>query len=341
MNAQHEEVVITGVSGFIGSNLAKRLLKEGYTVVGIDDLSQGDPLNMNEFAEHPRFKFIKGDVLNQEFLVNVCRHSKTIYHLAAFKIPRYGNAYETLHINAIGTENAIEAAVLNNAHLIFSSTSDVYGKNPNVPFSEEHDLVIGPPNVKRWAYALSKAFDEQMCFAEAERRGLQFSIVRFFGGYGPNQNLTWWGGPQSVFINHVLEQKPIPVHGEGLQTRSFTYVDDHVEGLMRVMKVEKSRGEVFNLGNDREITIVDLAKMIWQMIRPGTEPQIEFIPYSSFGKYEDVMRRVPDITKSKQILGFEASWSLEKGLPITIEWQKTRRVHLGAQEADSLCLSGV
>lgn len=327
------KILITGVAGFIGSNLAVSLLNDGYEVVGFDNLSQGDLLNMAAFQQHPKFQFIKADVLDVDSLIKAAAGCDVIYHLAAFKIPRYGNAYDTLHINAQGTQNAIDAAVAHNAHLVFSSTSDVYGKNPNVPFSEEHDLVIGPPSVKRWAYALSKAFDEQMCFAEADRRQLKFTIVRFFGGYGPHQNLSWWGGPQSVFINHALDNIAIPIHGEGLQTRSFTFVADHVEGLKRAMLVKEGIGEVFNLGNDREITIVGLAKMIWEMIRPGTEPKIEFIPYATFGKYEDVMRRVPDITKSKNILGFQAKWSLEEGLPQTIEWQKTRRAVLETENA--------
>lgn len=335
------KILITGVAGFIGSNLADSLLKSGHEIVGLDNLSQGDKLNMAAFADHPSFSFIKADILDLNAMINAAEGCDVIYHLAAFKIPRFGNAYDTLHINAQGTQNAIDAAVAHKAHLIFSSTSDVYGKNPNVPFSEEHDLVIGPPNVKRWAYALSKAFDEQMCFAEAERRDLKFTIVRFFGGYGPNQNLTWWGGPQSVFINNALDNIAIPVHGEGLQTRSFTFVADHVEGLTRAMLVKESIGQVFNLGNDREMTIVDLAKMIWGMIRPGTEPKIEFIPYATFGKYEDVVRRVPDITKSKAILGFQAKWSLEEGLPQTIEWQKARRAILERAKEDTLCSTSI
>lgn len=335
------KILITGVAGFIGANLAESLLNDGHDIVGLDNLAQGDLLNMAAFKDHANFKFIKGDVLDIDVMLDVAKGCDAIYHLAAFKIPRFGNAYDTLHINAQGTQNAITAAVTHDAKLIFSSTSDVYGKNPNVPFSEEHDLVIGPPTVKRWAYALSKAFDEQMCFAEAERRNLKFTIVRFFGGYGPCQNLTWWGGPQSVFINNALDGIAIPVHGEGLQTRSFTYVADHVEGLKRAMLAEGSLGQVFNLGNDREITIVDLAKMIWEMIRPGTPPKIEFIPYSTFGKYEDVQRRVPDITKSKNILGFQATWSLEEGLPLTIEWQKARRVLIENKKPDSFRIPSI
>ena len=322
------KILITGVAGFIGSNLAESFLADGHEIVGYDNLSQGDLLNTARFQKNPKYKFIKADILDEAIFIKSAEGCDVIYHLAAFKIPRYESAYNTLNINTVGTKNAIEAALAHDALLVFSSTSDVYGKNPNVPFSENHDLVLGPPTVRRWAYAISKAFDEQLIFAEAERRKLKFSIVRFFGGYGPHQNLTWWGGPQSVFISCALDNQPITVHGDGLQTRSFTYIADHVEGLKSILKTDKSRGEVFNLGNNREITIIGLAKMIWTMIRPGTEPKIEMVPYATFGKYEDVMRRVPDIQKSQNILGFAAEWSLEKGLPITIEWQKARRQEL-------------
>lgn len=323
------KILITGVAGFIGSNLAQSLLSDGHEVVGFDNLSQGDLLNTTAFANHPKYSFVKADILDLPAMIAAAKGCDVIYHLAAFKIPRYESAFNTLNINTVGTKNAIDAALEHNAFLIFSSTSDVYGKNPNIPFSENHDLVLGPPTVRRWAYAISKAFDEQLIFAEAERRKLRFSIVRFFGGYGPAQNLTWWGGPQSVFINCALDDQPITVHGDGQQTRSFTFVADHVMGLKAILQMDKSQGEVFNLGNDREITILGLAQMIWKMVRPGTEPKIELIPYATFGKYEDVMRRVPDIRKTQSTLGFRAEWSLEKGLPLTIEWQKKRRLELG------------
>lgn len=324
------KIFVTGVAGFIGSNLTVRLLEQGHQVVGFDNLSQGDVRNMALFQHHPAFSFCKGDVLNQEEVLKASEGCGTFYHLAAFKIPRYEDAYQTIHINTAGTANVVEAAVRHGARMVFASTSDVYGKNPNVPFTEEHDLVIGPPTVRRWAYALSKAIDEQLLFAEGERRKLDFTIVRFFGGYGPNQNTTWWGGPQSVFINHALENTEMTIHGDGLQSRSFTYVDDHVEGLYRILGREEARGQVFNLGSAREITIIDLAKMVWQMVRPGDTPKLKLIPYSTFGKYEDVMRRVPDTAKAKRILGFEAKWTLEEGLPRTIEWQRKRGNSLGA-----------
>lgn len=325
------KILITGAAGFIGSNLTKALLNEGHNVIGFDNFSQGDRLNIAEFQKNPKFSLIEGDVLDLNSFKKAASGCQVIYHLAAFKIPRYDNAYHTIHINTHGTENAIEATAEGKAHLIFASTSDVYGKNPHTPFSEEHDLVLGPPTVKRWSYAMSKALDEQLIFAEADRRKIKFTIVRFFGGYGPNQNLTWWGGPQSVFINQALDNQALTIHGDGKQTRSFTFIDDHVTGLSKILKSPASVGQVLNLGNDREISILDLAKMIWTLVRPNESPKIEMVPYQSFGKYEDVIRRVPDLTKMKKILEFTPQWSLEKGLPPTIEWQKLRRTQLAGK----------
>ncbi|HPN72541.1 MAG TPA: GDP-mannose 4,6-dehydratase, partial [Candidatus Omnitrophota bacterium] len=228
-----------------------------------------------------------------------------------------------LMVNSKGTESMLELARVKKSKLVFASTSDVYGRNPDLPFSEEKNLVIGPSNVKRWAYAASKIFDEHLCFAYEEKYGVMVSVLRFFGGYGPNQNTSWWGGPQSVFIDCALKNKAIPLHGDGSQTRSFTYVEDTVEGIVRAMERPQANGEILNIGNDREITIKNLADMIWGMVRPGKKPKIKFIPYDSLSKgYQDVMRRVPDLSKTEKVLGYRAKVSLEEGLPRTIEWQK-------------------
>jgi len=160
--------------------------------------------------------------------------------------------------------------------------------------------------------------------------------MRFFGGYGPHQNLSWWGGPQSVFIDAALDNKEIEVHGDGLQTRSFTYISDHVDGIIRCVEMEAANNLVFNLGNTREITIIDLARMIWGLVRGNEEPKITLRPYSSFGKYEDVMRRVPDITRARTLLGFEPAVDLEIGLETTIEWQIQRRRQLGIPTPDRI-----
>jgi UDP-glucose 4-epimerase len=319
------KIMITGVAGFIGSNVAMALLEKGYHVVGLDNMSQGDKLNMAPFIDHERFEMHYEDIRDEPAIKAVSRGCKKFLHLAAYKIPRYTDALDTLLINSAGSENVLKAAIDQNAKVVAASTSDVYGKNPKVPFTEDSDLVMGNPDVRRWAYAISKMFEEQMLFAYQQRYGIPFVAMRFFGGYGPNQNLTWWGGPQSVFINKALDDEEIEVHGDGLQTRSFTYVSDHVDGIVRCIEMDAANNMVFNLGNTREISILDLAKLIWKLVRGDGKAKIKLIPYQTFGKYEDVMRRIPDITRARSKLGSEPKVDLEEGLRRTIEWQVGRR----------------
>jgi UDP-glucose 4-epimerase len=328
------KILVTGVAGFIGSNLAQALLERGHSVVGVDNLSQGERLNMAGFAEHADFAFHELDICERSAMQAVGAGCDVIVHLAAYKIPRYSDALDTLRTNAHGSESVLDAAQAAGAKFVAASTSDVYGKNPDVPFTEDSSLVIGNPDVKRWAYAISKMFEEQMMFAYRDRYKMRIVALRFFGGYGPNQNLTWWGGPQSVFIDSALDDKQLELHGDGSQTRSFTYVSDHVDGIIRCIEMPAADGFVFNLGNTREISIADLAKLIWGMVRPGEQPKVQLRPYESFGKYEDVMRRVPDITRARTLLGFEPKVELEDGLRRTIRWQIERRRALGIATPD-------
>jgi UDP-glucose 4-epimerase len=331
-------VLVTGVAGFIGSNLAARLLEDEHEIVGIDDMSHGHELNVAAFAKNPRFQFNREDVLNEDAMHRLSAGCSHIVHLAARKIPRYSDALDTLKVNAWGTEIMARAALNHDATLVVASTSDCYGKNPDVPFSEESNLVVGAPTVRRWAYSISKMFSEQMLFAYHERHGLKTGVIRFFGGYGPAQNLTWWGGPQSVFINAALDAVELEVHGDGQQTRSFTFVDDHVTGIRRVMDDIKDKPEVFNIGATREIAILDLAKLIWRLVRGDKSvPKIKMIPYATFGKYEDVMRRIPNMAKANKLLGYSAETPLEEGLRRTIHWQVARRRALGTATPDPAC----
>jgi UDP-glucose 4-epimerase len=323
------KIMITGVAGFIGSNVAMALLEKGYTVVGVDNMSQGDKLNMAPFIDNPQFEMHYVDIRDEAAIKSTARGCKKIVHLAAYKIPRYTDALDTLLINSAGSENVLKAAIDHNAKVVAASTSDVYGKNPEVPFTEDSSLVMGNPDVRRWAYAISKMFEEQMLFAYQQRYGLPFVAMRFFGGYGPHQNLTWWGGPQSVFISKALDDEEIEVHGDGSQTRSFTYISDHVNGIVRCVEMDAANNMVFNLGNTREISILALARLIWKLVRGDETPKVKLVPYASFGKYEDVMRRIPDITRARTVLGFEPRVDLEEGLRRTIEWQVGRRKALG------------
>ncbi len=315
-------VAITGIAGFVGTNLAQRLVARGDSVQGIDDLSHGRLENLKSLEGNPRFAFHRGTIRNPEDLVTAFRGAEAVVHLAAGKIPRYGDALETLETNGEGGLLVLRACRdLGVRRMVLASTSDCYGRNPEVPFSEESVSVIGSPHVRRWAYAVSKMFEEQALFAFRERHKLEGVVLRLFGGYGPHQNLTWWGGPQSVFIAAALEGDDLEVHGTGQQTRSFTYVSDMVEGFVRALDVAEADGEMLNIGNDREITIEGLARMIWSMIRDD-EPRIRRVPLATFGRYEDVVRRIPDNTRAERVLGYRPSVPLEEGLPRTIAWQR-------------------
>jgi UDP-glucose 4-epimerase len=320
------KVLITGVAGFIGSNLAGELLRRGHTVSGLDNLSQGNLLNLAEFASHNRFKLVKGDIRNERSVTSAARGCDAIVHLAAYKIPRYDDAYDTLTINAIGSDVVARVAAKLQVKLVAASTSDVYGKNPQVPFSEDADSVIGGPQVKRWAYAISKMFEEQLLFACHDRFGIDVVLIRFFGGYGPNQARNWWGGPQAVFIEHALDGISLPIHGDGSQSRSFTYISDHVDGVIAALESDHAN-LVLNLGATDEITIRDLARLIWQLVRGEQEPRLDIVPYSEFGKYEDVQRRVPDISRAATLFGFAPKVDLATGLRRTIEWHIERRAN--------------
>ncbi len=318
------QIIITGVAGFIGSNLAARLLNAGDTVIGIDNFSYGNPENIRGFLTHKNFTFIEGDLLSESVYDQL--QGEVIIHLASQKIPRYSSALKTLEDNSKMLRLIIEKCKRENLRLLFASTSDIYGKNPNPPFHEESNCVLGPPTVRRWAYALSKMYGEQLILANHQDFNLQFTIFRFFGSYGPNQNTTWWGGPQSIFIQNILEDKALEIHGDGLQTRTFTYVEDTVEGIFYCLKDTRAHNDIFNIaGNpEEEISISNLAQKIWYLMKGAdTTPDISFIPYATFGNYEDVKKRVPSIDKIMN-LGYRPQWTLNEGLQKTIEWQIER-----------------
>jgi UDP-glucose 4-epimerase len=217
----------------------------------------------------------------------------------------------------------LEIARHTGAKVILASTSDVYGKNPRLPFAETGDSVLGPSHVPRWRGGGSKLFEEHLAFAYHETHAVPVVILRFFGSYGPRQHRSWWGGPQAVFIEAALNGREIEIHGEGSQTRSFTFISDTVEGIIKAMECHGAVGQLFNIGSDREISILNLAHLISRMIG-NREPKLRFVPYAAFnqGRYEDVQRRVPDTTRSRDVLGLSCQVSLEEGLARTIAWQR-------------------
>ena len=319
------KVLVTGVAGFLGSNLLERLLGEGHEVTGIDNLSMGRIENIQEFVDDERFTFLQRDVRDAEAFEEAGDAFSAIVHLAAFKIPRYGNAIDTLTINSEGARQTLEHSRRIGCKCVLASTSDVYGRNPEVPFREEGtDSVIGSSKSPRWSYAVSKLFDEHLALAYQDAFGFPVVLLRFFGGYGPRQPLSWWGGPPPVFIEAVLKDQIIPIHGDGLQTRSFTYVSDTVEGIYQATVRPEANGEIINIGSDHEVTILELARLIKELSATGGELKYELVPYESLSgrRYEDVMRRVPDTALCESLLGVRARVSLEDGLLRTLAWQR-------------------
>ncbi len=327
-------VLVTGAAGFLGSHLVDRMLAKGCAVTGFDNLSHGRLVNLENALAQPGFRFCQADVRDLPALRDAAREADTIVHLAAFKIPRYGGTMDTLLINSEGTLNALKVARECGARFLVTSTSDVYGKNPSLPFAEDGDSVLGSPTVARWAYAASKLFDEHMVLAAAAEWDVNASVVRIFGSYGPRQHPGWWGGPQSVFIDAILRDEVIPIHGDGLQTRSFTYVDDTVRGILLAAESEAIRGEIVNIGNNREITILALAELIHRLCDTGRPLRLEMVPYHRISgrPYEDVRRRVPSTEKAKRLLGFEARVALEQGLAACLAWQRRQGTAMTAAE---------
>lgn len=315
-------IIITGVAGFVGSNLAKSLLSQGYGVVGIDNFSYGERRNIAPFLSNPKFSFHEADVRDPKALEGL--KGDVLVHLASQKIPRYSSQFRTVSDNSDMTKNVVAKCVADKIKLVFSSTSDIYGKNPELPYRETSNSVLGATTVKRWAYATSKLHSEHYIMGAGADFGLEYTIMRFFGSYGQNQNLTWWGGPQSVFIQNILTHLPIEIHGDGLQTRTFTYIEDTVQGVEKCIFHEASKNEIFNVANlpNEEITIKQLAELISELMAGrGFKPELKFIPYTTFGNYEDVPRRVPCIDKIQNLLGYVPKYSLREGLERTIDWQ--------------------
>jgi UDP-glucose 4-epimerase len=318
-------VGVTGAAGFLGSHLSDRLISENVEVIGVDDLSRGSLVNLERSLNHPSFRLEVMDCTRRRDLRSVFDGCDAIVHLAAQKIPRYGGALHTLEANVAGVNAACSVALALDADLVIASTSDVYG-NGQPPFREDGPLVLGPPTSRRWAYAVSKLFDEHVALALAEERGLKVTILRFFGSYGPRNHPSWWGGPQAAFFEALLDGDTVDIHGDGLQTRTFTYVDDTVDGIVRALRTPEARGEVINVGGETPTTILELAELVQSTLGIPQPLRARFVPYEALpGKYQDVRHRVPDTSKARQLLGFEARVSLTKGLESTAEWHRERR----------------
>lgn len=316
-----KNILITGVAGMIGSHLLDEMLKLNYNIIGIDNLSYGNLVNIQHNLDHPNFKFYNVDINDFETLKILGRDIDTIIHLAAYKkIGEKDLAMPTFQINCKGTEQIFEVAKMWGSKVIFASTSDVYGMSPDLPLNEDGDLLLGPSMIKRWSYAVSKLYGEQLAFAYYHDYNVPIVVIRYFGGFSPRSSFAWSGGHVPIFIRAVLEDKELIVHGDGTQTRSMGFVSDLVRGTILALENDEAVGEIINIGNDEELSIIDTAEMIYQIAATGNDKKIKFVPMSEvFGKYKDIMRRIPDLSKAKRILGYAPKVKLEDAIKATIQ----------------------
>lgn len=314
-------ILVTGGAGFIGSHLCERLLAEGHEVVALDDLSTGGKDNVAAFASHPRFRLVEGAVEHAEALGELVGAADVVFHLAAtvgvFNIIERPVAAITNNID--GTHAVLEQAAARGAKVIVASTSEVYGKSAALPFHEQGDLVLGPSSAHRWSYACSKLVDEFLALAYHRERGLPTVVVRLFNTIGPRQKGRY-GMVVPRFVSQALRRQPITVYGDGSQSRCFTYVADVVEWLVRLAFEPRADGEVFNLGNPSEITIEALARRVNELC--GSTAGIERIPYDqAYGRgFEDMQRRVPDISKVVALTGYRPQVGLDDMLGRVRDW---------------------
>ena len=313
--------LITGGAGFIGSHLAETLLSEGHEVDIIDNLSTGSIRNVGHLKSHPKFTYVIDTLTNEPLLAELIDRNDVIFHFAAAVGVKLivEQPVHTIETNVHGTEVVLKHANKKKKKVLIASTSEVYGKNIDVPFREDADLVMGATVKHRWAYACSKAIDEFLALAYYKERDLPVIIVRFFNTVGPRQT-GQYGMVLPSFVQQALANKPITVFGDGTQSRSFTYVGDVVGCLLKLVSEPKAVGEVFNIGNKQEVTILKLAEMV--KAATGSSSTIEFVPYDKAYEagFEDMPRRVPDLTKIHKLTGYEPKVQLDEIISKVIEY---------------------
>jgi UDP-glucose 4-epimerase len=303
--------LITGGAGFIGSHLAERLLKQGEHVVLLDNLSTGSMENIRHLKGSDHLEYHLDGIENRQLLAELVDDAEVIIHLAAAVGVKLivESPVRTIETNVNGTQLILEAACKKKKLLLIASTSEVYGKNTQVPFREDADLVLGPTTKGRWSYAASKALDEFLALSYWKEKKQPVIVARFFNTVGPRQTGRY-GMVLPNFVKRAIERAPIEVYGDGTQSRCFCDVRDTVEAVLRLIPLERAVGEVVNIGNTEEVTMENLAKIVKQ--RTGSSSPIQFVPYDKAYEpgFEDMMRRVPCIDKLHALTGFRPRTSL-------------------------------
>jgi UDP-glucose 4-epimerase len=317
-------VLITGGAGFIGSHLADALLGEGHQVTVIDDLSTGSFDNIAHLKGQTGFRYTIDTVMNEPVLAELVDQCDVVYHLAAAVGVRLivESPVRTLETNVHGTEVVLKAAAKKQRTVVVASTSEVYGKSEAVPFREDGDIALGPTIKHRWAYACSKALDEFLALAYWKEKRLPVIIVRFFNTVGPRQTGRY-GMVVPNFVRQALAGEPITVFGDGTQRRCFTYVGDVVGALTAIVTREEAYGNVYNVGNTEEISMLGLAERVKTLTRSASP--IVNIPYDQAYEsgFEDMPRRMPDLARIRALIGYEPRIGLDEILRLVIEYQRT------------------
>jgi len=315
--------LLTGGAGFVGSHLADALLSLGDHVTVIDDLSTGSMDNIAHLKGRPGFEYVIDTVMNEPLTAELIDRADVVFHLAAaVGVKLIVEApVRTIETNVHGTEIVLKHGAKKGKLTVIFSTSEVYGKSVAVPFREDADLVMGPTSKHRWAYACSKAIDEFLALAYYKERSVPVIVARLFNTVGPRQTGRY-GMVIPNFVRQAIANEPITVHGDGTQTRSFTYVGDVVSGLIALARDPRAVGQVFNIGNPEEISILDLAKRV--RASAGSSSEIALIPYDQAYEagFEDMPRRVPDISKIQKLVGYKPTLALDEILRLVIEEQR-------------------
>jgi len=319
------KILITGGAGFIGSYLCGAYLSRGDEVYVIDDLSTGDIANIESYAQNPLFHFIHDTILNREAMLELTGICDVVAHLAAAVGVKLiiDDPLNSIHTNIVGTEIVLELANKFRKKTFLASTSEVYGRNSQVPLRETDPRIYGPTHLARWSYAATKATDEFLALAYYRTKQLPIIIGRFFNTVGPRQTGRY-GMVIPRFVGQALRNEPITVYGDGNQTRSFTYVEDVVRGVLDLIDEPRAVGEIFNIGGEVEISINDLAERI-KSITQSASP-IRHVPYDKAYQegFEDMERRVPDIGKIVNLTGYSNSHDLDSILRKVVEYERKR-----------------
>ncbi|MEW5945311.1 MAG: GDP-mannose 4,6-dehydratase [bacterium] len=317
------KALITGGCGVIGSHLIDALLDRGAFVTVIDNLSTGKITNVEHNLDNPRLHLINDSILNEALMDELIRDCTVVFHLAAAVGVKYicDDPLRGILTNVRGAEIVFACAFKYWKRVVFASTSEVYGRSDRIPFAEDGERVLGPTFIDRWSYSTGKAVDEHLAFAYS-RKGLAVSVLRYFNSYGPRIDESGYGSVAAKFISQALRGAPITVHGDGRQTRCFTYIDDTIRGTLLAAESSRAKGEAFNIGSNRETSIEELAHMVREIT--GSPSKIVHVPYEDYyGEYyEDTRRRIPNIEKAGKMLGFEPVVELEEGLAKTVDWAK-------------------